>query len=216
MLVGRRRARLEEVAAEIAHRGGAAAVATVDVRHPEDVRRAADQLHERFGRLDILVNSAGYSIDSAAWDLPPQQVDQIIDTGLKGLFYCCQSFGSIMRSAGYGKIINLSSTFSVTTAAGAAVYASVKAAVSHLTRALAVEWAADGIRVNALAPTATATPSRAGRRSPAEQDAFINSVPLGRMGTVADLLPAALYLASPASDFVTGQTLFVDGGITAR
>jgi NAD(P)-dependent dehydrogenase (short-subunit alcohol dehydrogenase family) len=117
-----------------------------------------------------------------------------------------------MRARGYGKIINLSSTFSRRVWPGLAAYAAQKAAVSHLTEALAVEWASDGIRVNALAPTAVRTPSREDSLQGEELRALVSHIPLDRLATIDDLLGAAIFLASAASDFVTGQTLFVDGG----
>ncbi|MFF2050272.1 SDR family NAD(P)-dependent oxidoreductase [Leifsonia sp. NPDC058194] len=216
VLCGRRVDKLAEVGAAIESAGGQTETIALDVSDAASVANAANEVAARHGSIAVLVNSAGYSIDSPAWDLPSDELDTIVDVGLKGLFLCCQAFGSLMRESGYGKIINLSSTFAVGTAPGAAAYASVKAAVSHLTQALAVEWGAEGIRVNAIGPTSTLTPSRAGRRSAEQIRAFEATVPLRRMGTVDDLVPAAVFLASPASDFITGQTLFVDGGVTAR
>ena len=138
------------------------------------------------------------------------------DIGFKGLFFCCQYLSALMQDNHYGKIINLSSTFSKSTGTGRSIYAGIKAAVSHLTEALAVEWAPYGIRVNALAPTAVLTPTREKVFTGDLLQNVLNHIPLNRLATTDDLIGAAIYLASPASDFVTGHTLFVDGGWTAK
>ena len=120
-----------------------------------------------------------------------------------------------MREQGYGKIINLSSTFSRSVVPGRSVYAGIKAGVNHLTEALAMEWAPYGIRVNAVAPTAVLTPSRKDILTGETLKKVLNRIPLGRLATPADLIGAVIYLSSEASDFVTGHTLFVDGGWVA-
>ncbi len=138
-----------------------------------------------------------------------------LDVGFKGLFFACQIVGAIMRERRYGKIINLGSTFSASIIKGRSVYGGVKAGISHLTEALALEWAADGIRVNALAPTAVMTPSRKDILKGEFLERIVARIPLGRVATGDDLIGAAIYLSSAASDFVTGHTLFVDGGWVA-
>lgn len=120
-----------------------------------------------------------------------------------------------MEERGYGKIINISSTFSKSIVPGRAVYAGIKAGINHLTEALAMEWAAAGIRVNAIAPTAVDTPSRQAVLQGRLLEKVLARIPLGRLATSEDLLGAVMYLASEASDFVTGQILFVDGGWVA-
>jgi 2-deoxy-D-gluconate 3-dehydrogenase len=123
-------------------------------------------------------------------------------------------FGRMMIERGYGKIINLSSTWSASTDVGKSVYGAAKAAVSYLTAALSTEWAPLGVRVNAIAPTTTLSDStkHALEQNPVRATALLSRIKLGRFAEPADLLGAALFLASPASDFVTGHTLFVDGG----
>jgi 2-dehydro-3-deoxy-D-gluconate 5-dehydrogenase len=215
VLCSRSVGKLEQAKAEIEQIGRRAEVCSLDICKLDDLRRLKVFILDRFGRADILVNAAGYAVTKPAWDVEEAEWDLMLDIGFKGLFFCCQIVGSIMREQGYGKIINLSSTFSRSIIKGRSVYGGIKAGVSHLTEALALEWAEHGIRVNALAPTAVQTPSR----STLLQGDFLNGIlariPLGRLATADDLTNAAIYLSSPASDFVTGHTLFVDGGWVA-
>ena len=216
ILASRREEVLKQVQADVRALGRRAETFPLDVMQLASIEALRNFSVERLERVDILVNSAGFSINREAWLIGESDWDRIIDTGLKGVFFCCQRIGSIMRDQGYGKIINLSSTYSKSVSPGLAVYAALKAGISHLTEALAVEWAPHGIRVNALAPTATLTPGRVERTTPEVKERILSRIPLGRMGEIEDLIPAAVYLASPASDFVTGQTIFVDGGWVAK
>jgi NAD(P)-dependent dehydrogenase (short-subunit alcohol dehydrogenase family) len=212
VVCSRREDKLKAVKAEIENAGRRAEVFALDICRTEAIAALADFVRDRFGRADILVNNAGFTVTKPAWETTEEEYDLMVDTGLKGLFFTCQAIGAIMKDHGYGKIINLSSTFSRSLIPGRSVYAAVKAGVSHLTEALATEWAASGIRVNALAPTAVLTPSRAQLLQGEVLKRILSRIPLGRLATPEDLVNAAIYLASPASDFVTGQTLFVDGG----
>ena len=216
IVCSRREQKLREVQAEIENIGGSAEVFVLDVCKISDIEGLKTFSLDRFGRVDVLVNNAGYAVTKPAWLVTEGDWDAMLDTGLKGAFFCCQIIGSIMREQNYGKIINLGSTLSHSTVNGRAVYAGMKAAVSHLTEALAVEWAPQGIRVNALAPTAVRTPSRDEVLSGEVLEALLKRIPLGRLATPDDLIGAAIFLASEASDFITGQTLFVDGGWVAR
>lgn len=212
VICSRREAKLKEVRAEIEKAGGKAEIFVLDVCQLRDIEKLKDFILQRFGKVDILVNNAAFTVTKPAWEVTEEEWNLMIDTGFKGLFFCCQIIGSIMRSHGYGKIINLSSTFSRSIVKGRSVYGGIKAGVSHLTEALAMEWAPHGIRVNALAPTATLTPSRADLLKGEFLEKILSRIPLGRLATLDDLVDAAIYLSSPASDFVTGHTLFVDGG----
>jgi NAD(P)-dependent dehydrogenase (short-subunit alcohol dehydrogenase family) len=214
-LCGRRLHLLKEVAEEVLAHGQVGLVVPLDVSQLDAIAKARELVASEFGAIHILVNSAGFSVNAPAWDLTEHDWDLMCDVGLKGTFFSCQAFGSLMRAQGYGKIINLASTLSRGVMPGASAYATVKAGVSHLTRALAVEWASEGIRVNAVGPASTATPSRASRQTAEHRARLVRRIPLNRMGEVEDLLPMVAYLASSDSDFVTGQTLFVDGGWTA-
>jgi NAD(P)-dependent dehydrogenase (short-subunit alcohol dehydrogenase family) len=213
-LASRRLAVLEEVRSEIMANGGRADVVELDVTSLDSIRAAAHQIGDP--GLDILVNNAAASVNRDAWDITADDWDRVMDTGPKGVFFCCQVFGSLMRARRYGKIINLSSTLSRGVVPGASVYATSKAAITHLTRALGAEWASDGIRVNAIAPASTITPSRSIGMTPEREANLTARIPLGRLGTIDDLVPLAVFLASAESDFITGQTIYVDGGWTAR
>ncbi len=215
VICSRREEALKEVKAEIEKLGRRAEVCSLDVRELSDLHRLKDLILQRFGKIDILVNSAGFAVTKAAWDVHENEWNRMVDTGFKGLFFSCQIVGSIMRQRGYGKIINLSSTFSQSIIKGRSVYAGIKAGVSHLTEALALEWAAEGIRVNALAPTAVLTPSREEVLKGELLERVLARIPLGRLAAPEDLVSATIYLSSAASDFVTGHTLFVDGGWVA-
>jgi NAD(P)-dependent dehydrogenase (short-subunit alcohol dehydrogenase family) len=216
VLGSRRRHLLEQVRDEIEALGQRALVVPLDVTRLDSIIAARDTSIEILGRIDILVNDAAVSVNRAAWDISELEWDAVMDTGPKGMFFCSQILGSVMRDEGYGKIINLSSTLSRGVAPGASIYGASKAGISYLTRTLAAEWASDGVRVNALAPASTLTPSRQPGMTPERKVALISRIPLGRLGTVEDLIPATVFLAGPESDFITGQTLYVDGGWTAR
>jgi len=215
IVCSRREEKLREVKSEIEKIGRKAEIFVMDVCKLDNIEGLRDFIKERFGKVDILVNNAGFAATTPAWDVTEKEWDQMVDVGFKGLFFSCQIIGSIMKDRGYGKIINMSSTFSRSMVKGRSVYAGIKAGVSHLTEVLAVEWAPHGIRVNALAPTAVLTPSRAALLQGDSLKTFLTRIPLGRLATAEDLTAATLYLASAASDFVTGHTLFVDGGWVA-
>ena len=215
ILCSRREGKLLELKQLLAREGQTAEIFPIDIRRTEEIDGLKAFAQQMFGRVDILVNNAGFAATKPAWEVSEDDWDAIVDTGLKGAFFCCQALGSIMRQQGYGKIINIGSTFSRTTVPGRAVYAAVKAGIDHLTEALAVEWAAHGIRVNCVAPTAVNTPSRQDLLQGPVLEKVLSRIPLGRLATPDDLLGAVIYLCSEASDFVTGQTLFVDGGWVA-
>jgi 2-deoxy-D-gluconate 3-dehydrogenase len=162
----------------------------------------------------VLVNCAGFGFTKPALAVTEDDWDQLVDLHVKGTFFCSQSLGRLMIERGYGKIINLSSTWSGSTDLGKSVYGLAKAGVSYLTAALSTEWARFGVRVNAIAPTATLTENttRSLSEDKARAKRLLGRIKLGRFAEPSDLVGAALFLASPASDFVTGHTLFVDGG----
>jgi NAD(P)-dependent dehydrogenase (short-subunit alcohol dehydrogenase family) len=213
---GRRSGTLAAVVSEITALGRRAEACVADLTRLNEIERLKAFVVERFDRLDILVNGAGYTVTKLAWEISEEDWDRTLDISFKGLFFCCQILGSIMRQRNYGKIINLGSTIGRATVAGRAVYGGVKAGIVHLSESLAVEWAADGIRVNVLAPTAVLTPSRAAILKGKLLEDMLARIPLRRIAEPGDLAGAAIYLAAPASDFITGQTLYVDGGLIAH
>lgn len=216
ILCSRNQEKLDAVCKKIVSSNGKADTCQVDVADYDSIVALKEYIKMKYNHIDVLINSAGYAATKSSYDITEKDFDLMSDIGFKGLFFCCQQLSQLMLDAQYGKIINLSSTFSKSTGIGRTVYAGVKAAVSHLTQALAVEWAPYGIRVNALAPTAVLTPTRKDVLTGKILENALNNIPLGRLATTDDLIGTAIYLASSASDFVTGQTLFVDGGWTAR
>lgn len=195
--------------------GGKAFSYQIDVTQVNEIEKLKEYVLRDFNKLDILINSAAYTINALAWDTTEDEWDKSVDTSFKGTFFCCTKLGEIMKNQGYGKIINLSSTYAKATQPTRSVYCGIKAGISHLTEALAVEWGKYGIRINTLAPTAVKTPSREEYLKKHGQGT-IDRVPLGRIAETDDLIGATIYLCSPASDFVTGTTLFVDGGFVAH
>ena len=219
VLASRRKDRLESVRQAIVASGGRAEVVTTDVTRLDDIRILADavsRLAQENDRRLVLVNNAGFGFTKPALDVAEQDWDVLFDTHVKGTFFCSQKIGALMIRRGYGKIVNLSSAWSASTDAGKSAYCAAKAAVSHLTAALSTEWAPLGVRVNALAPTATMTDftAKVMASNPERAKHLLSRIKLGRFAQPSDLLGAAVFLASGASDFVTGQTLFVDGGFT--
>jgi NAD(P)-dependent dehydrogenase (short-subunit alcohol dehydrogenase family) len=219
VLASRRREKLEEVRHSIVARGGRAEVVPTDVSQLADIYSLAKtvrRLAQGDERRVVLVNNAGFGFTKPALEVAEQDWNTLFDIHVKGTFFCSQQIAPLMIERGYGKIINLSSTWSVATEAGKSVYCAAKAAISHLTAALSTEWAPLGVRVNALAPATTMTEFVKGTmsRNPARAERLLSRIKLGRFEQPSDLLGAAVFLASGASDFVTGQTLFVDGGFT--
>jgi len=168
------------------------------------------------GKIDILVTSAGAIVRKPVEDISEEEWDHVMDTNLKGVFLCCQLAGKHMIQRKKGKIINVSSNITVSLQLLRSIYAASKAGVSHLTRAFALEWAKYNVNVNAIGPGPTITPfnQRYFEEHPDDLQLRVNSIPMGRMGDPADYVGAAIFLAADASDYVTGQTLIVDGGST--
>lgn len=217
ILVSRNADKLAQVQCRIRTDGGHADAICGDLSRVDDIRVMAERVDRIIGSGTnslVLVNNAGIGFTKAALDTTEEDWDRVLDVHTKGTFFCSQFIGKMMIDRGYGKIINLSSTWSTSTDDGKCVYGLTKAAISYMTAALSTEWAPLGVRVNALAPTATMTEST---RKTMEVDLpraqrLKARIRLGRFASPSDLLGAALFLASPASDFITGHTLFVDGG----
>jgi 2-deoxy-D-gluconate 3-dehydrogenase len=187
-----------------------------DISRKSAVENLIAGVIDKFGRIDILVNSAGVIDRGPVEEFSEEQYDYIMDINLKGVFFCCQLAGRAMIKQGRGKIINISSNVSEVIQAGRVVYAASKAGVSHLTRGFALEWAKHNINVNAIGPGPTITElnRKFFEDNPADLQQRKDSIPMARLGDPQDLVGAAIFLASDASNYVTGQTLLVDGGST--
>lgn len=186
----------------------------LDVTDAGAVDTVAQQVAAELGRLDIWVNNAGLAEHGPSLDVTPAAWNRSISIMLSGAFYGCQSAGRIMIEQGGGSIINVASVNGLVAQAGRAAYCAAKAGVIRLTEVLAAEWAASRVRVNAVAPSVFPTDLvlAALKAGAATLDGYVDRTPAGRLGELSELTGAFLFLASPVSDYITGQTLRVDGG----
>ena len=216
-LVARDVKRLEEVRDAIAKAGGTADVFKADVTQEKEVGALASSVQQRFGPPQILINSAGINIRKNLVDFSLEEFRSVIDASLTATFLMCRAFVPGMKGTGYGRILNLSSIMSHVSIAGRSAYSSAKAALLGLTRALALELAADGITVNGISPGPIGTDMNLALMNNPELNAqFMANVPLGRWGKVEEIGALACYLCSDAAGFITGTDILIDGGWTAR
>ena len=190
----------------------------MDVMSTREVFGAVNDAVAQFGRLDILVNNAGVAIGSPAEDVCEDDYDRMLTLNLKGLFFASQAAARVMIRQNGGRIINLSSQAGFVALPGESVYCVTKAAIAHLTKCLAVEWGKHNITVNAVAPTFIATPgNEAELADPVfRADVVERIAALHRIGEPMDVAGAVVFLASPAASMITGHTMLIDGGWTAR
>ena len=199
-------------------KGYAAEAVVMDVTDSARVAQVAAELARRHGKVDILVNNAGIArSETPAEKVADEHWLNVIDVNLNGTFWCCRAFGQHMLEAGSGAIVNIGSMsgFIVNKPQEQCYYNASKAAVHHLTKSLAAEWGARGVRVNAVAPTYIETPLNAFvRNNPPMYQAWIGGTPMARLGRVDEVASAVLFLASDAASLMTGSIVLVDGGYT--
>jgi NAD(P)-dependent dehydrogenase (short-subunit alcohol dehydrogenase family) len=207
-----------EVVAEIEALGRRALPLQMDVTRLDEVYGGVDRTVGELGRLDVLVNNAGVGPENPAEDVREDDFDVTVAVNLKGTFFVSQAAGRAMIRQGGGRIVNLSSQAGFVALPGEAIYCMTKAGVAHLTKCLAIEWGRHGITVNAVAPTFIATPGTAEALEEPEfrADVIERIAALHRVGEPTEVAGAVLFLASPAASLITGETLLIDGGWTAR
>jgi NAD(P)-dependent dehydrogenase (short-subunit alcohol dehydrogenase family) len=189
---------------------------SADMRNISDIHQIVAETIKRFGHVDVLVNNAGLSFPKPSIDVTEEDWDITVNTNMKGYFFMAQAVAKHMIGQGYkGSIINIGSVNSVTVVMGQACYAATKAGISQMTRSFGREWAQLGIRVNCVAPgSIPAECNRIMYSNPVVLKAMCDKIPMGRRGEPKEISDAVLYLASDGASYITGQTLFVDGGLT--
>ena len=214
VLSGRRLELLDKVTSEINSSGGQAISIKTDVTHKNEVDSMVTKTLQKYGKIDILVNNSGINIVRPFLELSEDEWDAVINTNLKGCFYCCQAVGKGMVEQKSGSIINMVSVFGRTGFMNLAPYIASKGAIVQLTKGLAVEWARHNVRVNAVAPSYIKTEMT---KRDIESDERVlkfnlSKIPMRRGGEPSEVAGAVVFLASEASSFVTGETIAVDGG----
>lgn len=209
---------IDAVAKKITAETGSEAMAIAsDVTSDTSIQNLVDQVVAKCGRIDILVNAMGMNIKHDAFDYKMEDWDKLFDVNVKGTMIACKAAGKVMREQKSGAIVNLSSVRGIRGYTGGnSGYCATKGAVELITKALALEWAPSGIRVNALGPALVITPgTKHIAEDPKLAAKYAAAVPMGRIGLPEDMVGAVVYLCSDAASFVSGQTIYVDGGLTA-
>jgi NAD(P)-dependent dehydrogenase (short-subunit alcohol dehydrogenase family) len=217
VVTSRTLASLEETAAEVRKQGKKALPISCDVSDPKSVEAMVKRAVDEFGKIDILITSAGIAMRSPAEEFPINDWQKVMDVNVKGTYLCCQAAGRVMIKQGGGKIITVSSIRGLLGHPGGySAYGTSKGAVSLLTKQLAIEWAKYKINVNSIAPCIFWTPLTEPILNDKKlYDIFMSRIPWGRAAEPEDFIGAAVYLSSNASEFVTGDILYVDGGSVA-
>jgi 2-deoxy-D-gluconate 3-dehydrogenase len=218
VVAGRDEAKSRAAVGELEGLGAKALALAVDVTSQDSCRALVEQSVEQLGRLDILVNNAGTNVRKQPEDYRLEEWHMILETNLTSAFMCCQAAYPAMVEAGGGKIINIGSMMSIFGASFTAPYAATKGGIVQLSRALACAWAKDNIQVNSVLPgwIDSALTRRARRDIPGLEERVVARTPAGRWGTPDDFAGIAVFLASPASDFITGAAITVDGGYSVQ
>jgi NAD(P)-dependent dehydrogenase (short-subunit alcohol dehydrogenase family) len=216
VLASRDKAALEDVAGRVRALGRRAVVHPIDLQRLEGIPGLVERAVGELGRLDILINNAGTNIRRPAVEFTDADWDTVVNLNLRAAFFCAQAAGRVMVARRSGKVVTVSSMAGRVGLPTGAIYAATKAGVSAFTRTLAVEWAPYGVQVNCLGPGYIRTKLTEPLFASAEWvERVTRRIPMARTGEVGDLVGTVLFLSSPASDYMTGQTLFVDGGWTA-
>jgi NAD(P)-dependent dehydrogenase (short-subunit alcohol dehydrogenase family) len=219
VIAGRNMAKAEQTAGDIRARFGCEVTPwPVNVTDERSVAELAQKVVKKHGACDVLINAQGINAKHEATEFPVDVWDAMFETNVRGTMLTCREFGKIMIKQKKGKVINLSSVRGVraTFWGGNECYTATKAAIDMITRSLASEWAQYGINVNAIAPSTIVTPFSVKTLSDPERvKRLLSNCPLGRLGQPEDVAGVAVFLASPASDYLTGQIIYVDGGLTA-
>lgn len=212
---GRNRADIDRVVDRLNGTGSRAAGFILEVTSRGTVQKGVDEILDHFGRVDILLNNAGTNYRVPVLEYPEEEWDRVIDTNLKGYYLVAQAVVPQMIQNGYGKVINMSSILGRIGIINQLAYASAKGGVDQMTKIMAIEWAKTGVRVNAIAPTYFETEMVKQIRNDKERFDFINTrTPMGRWGQLEEIEGIVIFLASRASDFITGQSIAIDGGWT--
>jgi len=216
-VTARRADNLRDVLGRLKASGTRVTAVELDLRSAASLDRAGDAAIAALGHVDVLVNNAGMPFHKPAVDVTLDEWNAVIETNVAGTFFLCQKIARHLIAGGrQGCIVNMASTHGVVGHAGVSVYGISKAAIIHMTKMLAVEWAQHGIRVNAVAPGTVETQSRAAILADGEfRQSILSKVPLHRFGTPEEVAAAVRYLASPAAGYVTGEVLLLDGGVCA-
>jgi NAD(P)-dependent dehydrogenase (short-subunit alcohol dehydrogenase family) len=206
----------EEMAHQIEKLGGRAVPLHVDITSPAQVERMVQQTISEFGKIDILLNSTGATVRKPLMETSLEEWNRVLEVNLTGVFHLSKAIGREMIKNNSGKIIHIASTGGIRAGANFSIYGASKAALIHLVKGLALEWAPYKINVNAIAPTATETNFTAEYyiENPDKKEKTIKNHPFGRIGRLDDYVGAAVYLASSASDFVNGEVIVIDSGKT--
>lgn len=205
---------LDEGEEAVKELGEAAEFYKINLRNRDEIFQMADELYEKHGHLDILVNCAGVALPVPTFKLTEEQIDMVIEINMKAPLYCCQAIGKYMRKQGEGSIVNISSGNSRMINVGRTPYGITKGAINLMTMQLGAEWAMYGIKVNAIAPgwIETEMVKRPLRSGILDAKKILSVSPIGRFGKVEEIASLATFLASKESDYIVGQVIFADGG----
>lgn len=208
--------KLEPVVKKIKAAGRKSLAVSVDITQEQSIQKMMEKIAQQFTRIDILINAAGLAIRNEPEKMPISDWQKVMDFNAKGVFMTCQAVGKLMIKQGGGKIVNISSVRGRYGAPGTIAYGTSKGAIDSMTRLLAFDWAKHKIYVNAIAPTVVATElTLPVLNQPELAKSLLARIPLGRFEYPEDLVGPIVFLVSEASDFVTGQVIYVDGGVTA-